>query len=106
MKKIFQSAGTEFVVLARYMQIPSHDISRYLSGRCINIHGAFLPRFKGAKPDHQAHSRGVKMIGATTHYVTPELNEGPFIARRRPSPAVAGAFEREQDCRVPGLALS
>ena len=71
--------GTDLVVLARYMQILSDDLSANLSGRCINIHHSFLPGFKGAKPYHQAHERGVKLIGATAHYVTPDLDEGPII---------------------------
>lgn len=71
--------GTDLVVLARYMQILSDDISANLSGRCINIHHSFLPGFKGAKPYHQAHERGVKLIGATAHYVTRDLDEGPII---------------------------
>jgi len=70
---------TDLVVLARYMQILSDDLSAKLSGRCINIHHSFLPGFKGARPYHQAHERGVKLIGATAHYVTPDLDEGPII---------------------------
>lgn len=70
-------AGT--IVLARYMQVLSDDICRKLEGRVINIHHSFLPSFKGAKPYHQAHARGVKLIGATAHYVTPDLDEGPII---------------------------
>ncbi len=70
---------TDLVVLARYMQILSDDLSAKLSGRCINIHHSFLPGFKGAKPYHQAHDRGVKLIGATAHYVTQDLDEGPII---------------------------
>jgi len=70
---------TDLVVLARYMQILSDDLSAKLSGRCINIHHSFLPGFKGAKPYHQAHERGVKLIGATAHYVTSDLDEGPII---------------------------
>jgi formyltetrahydrofolate deformylase len=69
----------ELTVLARYMQILSDDLCRALAGRCINIHHSFLPSFKGAKPYHQAHARGVKVIGATAHYVTPDLDEGPII---------------------------
>ena len=61
------------------MQILSDDLAAFLSGRCINIHHSFLPGFKGAKPYHQAHARGVKMIGATAHYVTADLDEGPII---------------------------
>jgi formyltetrahydrofolate deformylase len=70
---------TELVVLARYMQILSDEMSARLSGRCINIHHSFLPGFKGARPYHQAHERGVKLIGATAHYVTSDLDEGPII---------------------------
>ena len=77
--KLIEETGTELVVLARYMQILSDDLSRALAGRCINIHHSFLPGFKGAKPYHQAHARGVKVIGATAHYVTPDLDEGPII---------------------------
>jgi hypothetical protein len=69
-KRIVTETGAELVVLARYMQILSDDLAAFLSGRCINIHHSFLPSFKGAKPYHQAHARGVKMIGATGHYVT------------------------------------
>ena len=69
----------DFVVLARYMQVLSDDLCRALEGRVINIHHSFLPGFKGAKPYHQAHTRGVKLIGATAHYVTAELDEGPII---------------------------
>lgn len=78
-KQVIEDTGAELVVLARYMQILSDDMARYLSGRCINIHHSFLPGFKGAKPYHQAHARGVKMIGATAHYVTADLDEGPII---------------------------
>ena len=78
-KAVIQETGAELVVLARYMQILSDDLASYLSGRCINIHHSFLPGFKGAKPYHQAHERGVKMIGATAHYVTADLDEGPII---------------------------
>ncbi|MEV7392220.1 formyltetrahydrofolate deformylase [Streptomyces sp. NPDC091215] len=69
----------DFVVLARYMQVLSDDLCRRLSGRVINIHHSFLPGFKGAKPYHQAHERGVKLIGATAHFVTADLDEGPII---------------------------
>jgi formyltetrahydrofolate deformylase len=77
--EIIQSEGAELVVLARYMQILSDDLCRKLSGRAINIHHSFLPSFKGAKPYYQAHDRGVKLIGATAHYVTADLDEGPII---------------------------
>jgi formyltetrahydrofolate deformylase len=78
-KAIVDETGAELIVLARYMQILSDDLAGFLSGRCINIHHSFLPGFKGAKPYHQAHARGVKMIGATAHYVTADLDEGPII---------------------------
>jgi formyltetrahydrofolate deformylase len=77
--EIMASEGAELVVLARYMQILSDDLCRKLSGRAINIHHSFLPSFKGARPYHQAHARGVKLIGATAHYVTSDLDEGPII---------------------------
>ena len=78
-REIVKQTGAELVVLARYMQILSDEMAAWLSGRCINIHHSFLPGFKGAKPYHQAHARGVKMIGATAHYVTADLDEGPII---------------------------
>ncbi|WP_398477923.1 formyltetrahydrofolate deformylase [Tardiphaga sp.] len=78
-KAIVEQTAADLVVLARYMQILSDDFARYLSGRCINIHHSFLPGFKGAKPYHQAHARGVKLIGATAHFVTGDLDEGPII---------------------------
>lgn len=78
-KALVNESGATLVVLARYMQILSDDMAAFLSGRCINIHHSFLPGFKGAKPYHQAHARGVKMIGATAHYVTADLDEGPII---------------------------
>ena len=77
--EIIESEGAELVVLARYMQVLSNDLCKKLSGRAINIHHSMLPSFKGAKPYHQAHERGVKVIGATAHYVTPDLDEGPII---------------------------
>ena len=77
--EIFQASGSELAVLARYMQVLSDGLSAKLSGRCINIHHSFLPGFKGAKPYHQAHARGVKLIGASSHYVTSDLDEGPII---------------------------
>jgi formyltetrahydrofolate deformylase len=76
---LIDATGTELVVLARYMQVLSADLAGRLEGRCINIHHSFLPGFKGAKPYHQAHARGVKVIGATAHYVTCDLDEGPII---------------------------
>lgn len=77
--EIIDETGTELVVLARYMQILSDSLCQQLAGRAINIHHSFLPGFKGAKPYHQAHDRGVKLIGATAHYVTSDLDEGPII---------------------------
>ncbi|MBB3911822.1 formyltetrahydrofolate deformylase [Sphingomonas desiccabilis] len=78
---IAEAEGADLVVLARYMQILSDRMAAALAGRCINIHHSFLPGFKGARPYHQAHARGVKMIGATAHYVTADLDEGPIIAQ-------------------------
>lgn len=77
--KLIQESKTDIVVLARYMQVLSDGLSAKLQGRCINIHHSFLPGFKGAKPYHQAHARGVKLIGASAHYVTGDLDEGPII---------------------------
>jgi formyltetrahydrofolate deformylase len=78
---LMKETKTELLVLARYMQILSDDLCQQLSGRAINIHHSFLPSFKGARPYHQAHARGVKVIGATAHYVTANLDEGPIIAQ-------------------------
>jgi formyltetrahydrofolate deformylase len=77
--EIIETEQAELVVLARYMQVLSDDLCKKLSGRAINIHHSFLPSFKGAKPYYQAHDRGVKLIGATAHYVTADLDEGPII---------------------------
>ncbi|MDG0970046.1 MAG: formyltetrahydrofolate deformylase [Porticoccaceae bacterium] len=77
--EIVKETNSELVVLARYMQILSNGLTQKLGGRCINIHHSFLPGFKGAKPYHQAYERGVKVIGATAHYVTSDLDEGPII---------------------------
>ncbi|KDB08283.1 formyltetrahydrofolate deformylase [Burkholderia sp. lig30] len=76
---VFESSGAELVILARYMQVLSPEASARLVNRAINIHHSFLPGFKGAKPYHQAHTRGVKLIGATAHFVTDDLDEGPII---------------------------
>ncbi len=76
---LVKETRSEVVVLARYMQVLSDGLAAKLKGRCINIHHSFLPGFKGAKPYHQAHERGVKLIGATAHYVTSDLDEGPII---------------------------
>lgn len=103
---LVQETGAELTVLARYMQILSDDLSAKLSGRCINIHHSFLPSFKGAKPYHQAHARGVKIIGATAHFVTADLDEGPIIEQdvRRVSHAASAeemvAVGRETEASV------
>ena len=77
--ELVKELDVELVVLARYMQVLSDDVCRALQGRVVNIHHSFLPSFKGARPYHQAHERGVKLIGATAHYVTADLDEGPII---------------------------
>jgi formyltetrahydrofolate deformylase len=79
LEELIEEENVDLVVLARYMQVLSEPLCEKLSGRAINIHHSFLPSFKGAKPYHQAHARGVKLIGATAHYVTPVLDEGPII---------------------------
>lgn len=79
LRDVIESSGAELIVLARYMQVLSDSICREYSGRIINIHHSFLPSFKGAKPYHRAYERGVKLIGATAHYVTADLDEGPII---------------------------
>lgn len=81
-RKIISETGAELVILARYMQILSSDMTNSYPGKIINIHHSFLPSFKGAEPYSQAYHRGVKMIGATAHYVTPNLDEGPIIAQQ------------------------
>jgi formyltetrahydrofolate deformylase len=102
----------DLVVLARYMQILSPELCAQLDGRCINIHHSFLPSFKGARPYHQAYARGVKMIGATAHYVTTDLDEGPIIAQDvRPvdhafSPEQLVALGQEVECAVLGRAVT
>ena len=77
--RVIRESGAELVLLARYMQVLSDGLAAKLAGRCINIHHSFLPGFKGARPYHQAHARGVKLIGATAHFVTADLDEGPII---------------------------
>jgi formyltetrahydrofolate deformylase len=77
--EIVADTDADLIVLARYMQILSAEVCKQVEGRTINIHHSFLPSFKGAKPYHQAHTRGVKLVGATAHYVTPDLDEGPII---------------------------
>lgn len=76
---VMEESGADYLILARYMQVLSPDLVERLAGRCINIHHSFLPGFKGARPYHRAHARGVKLIGATAHFVTSELDEGPIV---------------------------
>ncbi|MGW6738854.1 formyltetrahydrofolate deformylase [Streptomyces sp. NPDC055013] len=103
---LVEAERVELVVLARYMQVLSDHLCKQLSGRIINIHHSFLPSFKGAKPYHQAHARGVKLIGATAHYVTADLDEGPIIEQevRRVSHAVTPeqlvAIGRDVECQA------
>ena len=110
--EVIKRSGADVVVLARYMQILSDGFAAKLSGRCINIHHSFLPGFKGAKPYHQAHARGVKLIGATAHYVTSDLDEGPIIAQdveiisHRDSPDDLIRKGRDIERRVLARALS
>ena len=104
--KLIAETGTELVVLARYMQVLSANLAGQLEGRCINIHHSFLPGFKGARPYHQAHGRGVKVIGATAHYVTADLDEGPIIEQdverisHRDTPAALVRKGRDIERRV------
>lgn len=104
--ELVDTLKVDLVVLARYMQILSEDMSRALAGRCINIHHSFLPGFKGAKPYTQAFNRGVKLIGATAHYVTSDLDEGPIIvqavepADHRDTPEIMTAKGRDTEARV------
>jgi formyltetrahydrofolate deformylase len=102
----------ELVVLARYMQILSDDACKRLEGRAINIHHSFLPSFKGARPYHQAHARGVKLIGATAHYVTAELDEGPIIEQEvarvdhSVTPRQLVAIGRDVECQALARAVN
>jgi len=104
--EIIQSAEIDLVVLARYMQILSPEMCTALQGRAINIHHSFLPSFKGAKPYYQAHERGVKLIGATAHFVTGDLDEGPIIEQdvervdHAMNPATLTAIGRDVECVV------
>ncbi|MBW1600387.1 formyltetrahydrofolate deformylase [Streptomyces sp. JJ38] len=104
--KIVREEGVELVVLARYMQVLSDDLCKELAGRIINIHHSFLPSFKGAKPYHQAHARGVKLIGATAHYVTADLDEGPIIEQEvervghEVTPEQLVAIGRDVECQA------
>ena len=79
MLDVFDRTRSDYLILARYMQVLSEDLVERLEGRCVNIHHSFLPGFKGARPYHRAHERGVKLIGATAHFVTADLDEGPII---------------------------
>jgi formyltetrahydrofolate deformylase len=109
--EIIKTSRADVVVLARYMQILSDGFTAKLRGRCINIHHSFLPGFKGAKPYHQAHERGVKLIGATAHFVTSDLDEGPIIEQdverisHRDTPEVLVRKGRDIERRVLARAL-
>ena len=104
--ELAETLRADLVVLARYMQILSEGMSAKLEGRCINIHHSFLPGFKGAKPYTQAFNRGVKLVGATAHYVTSDLDEGPIIAQavepadHRDTPEIMAAKGRDTEARV------
>jgi formyltetrahydrofolate deformylase len=101
---LVDAESVDLVVLARYMQVLSDDLCKSLEGKVINIHHSFLPSFKGAKPYHQAHQRGVKLIGATAHYVTGDLDEGPIIEQEVQrvghdlSPERLAAVGRDTEC--------
>jgi formyltetrahydrofolate deformylase len=109
---VIKSAKADLVVLARYMQILSDGFTAKLQGRCVNIHHSFLPGFKGAKPYHQAHLRGVKLIGATAHFVTSDLDEGPIIEQdverisHRDTPEVLVRKGRDIERRVLARAIA
>ncbi|MFJ4921044.1 formyltetrahydrofolate deformylase [Streptomyces sp. NPDC088725] len=104
--ELVRAERVDLVVLARYMQVVSDDLCKQLNGRIINIHHSFLPSFKGARPYHQAHARGVKLIGATAHYVTAELDEGPIIEQEvervghEVTPDQLVAIGRDVECRA------
>ena len=104
--EIVEQTGTELIVLARYMQVLSDAMCKKMSGKIINIHHSFLPSFKGAKPYHQAHARGVKLIGATAHYVTADLDEGPIIEQEvervghEVTPEQLVAIGRDVECQA------
>jgi len=110
--EIIKSSKADIVVLARYMQVLSDGFAAKLKGRCVNIHHSFLPGFKGAKPYHQAHARGVKLIGATAHFVTSDLDEGPIIEQdvepisHRDTPEVLVRKGRDIERRVLARALA
>ena len=109
--EVIDSTHSELVVLARYMQVLSNDLCRQLRGKAINIHHSFLPGFKGAKPYHQAHERGVKLTGATAHYVTADLDEGPIIEQvvqrvdHGHTPEKLAATGRDSECRALATAV-
>jgi formyltetrahydrofolate deformylase len=109
---LIDETETELVVLARYMQIISPEVCKRVEGRMINIHHSFLPSFKGAKPYHQAHAKGVKLVGATAHYVTPDLDEGPIIEQglvrvdHSHSPARLAAAGRDVETQVLARAVT
>jgi formyltetrahydrofolate deformylase len=104
--RLVEETRTDLVILARYMQVLSDGLASKLEGRCINIHHSFLPGFKGARPYHQAHARGVKLIGATAHFVTADLDEGPIIEQdverisHRDTPAALVRKGRDIERRV------
>ncbi|MEL7130139.1 MAG: formyltetrahydrofolate deformylase [Pseudomonadota bacterium] len=112
LRALIAETGAELIVLARYMQVLSDELCRDLAGRCINIHHSFLPSFKGAKPYHQAFDRGVKLIGASAHYVTADLDEGPIIAQQvepidhRATPAKMIAQGRDIEARTLARAVA
>ncbi|MGH8897040.1 MAG: formyltetrahydrofolate deformylase [Egibacteraceae bacterium] len=111
LRELVEEHEIDLVVLARFMQVLSDDFCKRLEGRIINIHHSFLPSFKGARPYHQAHARGVKLIGATAHYVTAELDEGPIIEQEVArvdhalTPAQLAAVGRDVECQVLARAL-
>jgi len=112
LREVIAQTGSQLVILARYMQVLSDELCRELQGRCINIHHSFLPSFKGAQPYHQAHKRGVKLIGATAHYVTADLDEGPIITQNvepvdhRTTPAKMIAQGRDIEARTLARAVA
>jgi formyltetrahydrofolate deformylase len=109
--ELVAQTDSEMVILARYMQVLSDDLCRNLRGRAMNIHHSFLPGFKGAKPYHQAHTRGVKLTGATAHYVTADLDEGPIIEQivervdHAYTPEKLAAAGRDSECRALAAAV-
>ena len=111
MVKIIEDTGSELIVLARYMQIMSEEMCQKYSGRVINIHHSFLPGFKGARPYHQAYERGVKLIGATAHFATSDLDEGPIIEQdvvridHRHCPKKLQAMGQDTEARVLARAI-